>query len=199
MAKYKPKSASTVYSEARIILLAEPWLTYSEVHAEMTAKCSASTIQVYGSSIRHEIGCRLKSVNNKEQLHIDYAQYTAACAKYMVNAQTAAALVEKSTPARKIEVKEQASPPEAVVPAANDLLDRLSVSFEAAELRSSLAVHEIIHLEVKRKMLMEQVSGIDSQIATYRKTIDEASEAMEVLLKLRDAPESVLRMVLGES
>ncbi len=209
MAHYKPKTSTAAYSQARIILLAEPWLKYKEVHERMTsATCQVATVQVYGASIRHEIGCELKSSGGKETLFIDYDKYKAACETYKVNALTPTALASKSTLTRKVEVKEQLPPPpevihvpdfDSIVLAPRTPKQRLNKAFEDAEIRLSLATHETIHLEVQRKNLMLQVAELDAKIASWRQQIDETNDAMELLLKLSDAPESVVNMVLGSS
>jgi len=206
MAHYKPKTSTVAYSQARIILLAEPWLKYREVHERMTAAtCQVATVQVYGASIRHEIGCELKSSGGKETLFIDYDKYKAACETYKVNALTPASLTSKSTPTRKVEVKEQLPPPPEVIIVTETFSlggdikskkERLVKAFEDAEIRLSLASHEAIHLEVERKSLMEQVAEIDAKIAKWRQVIDEANQAMEIMLSLVEAPDSIIDMVL---
>jgi hypothetical protein len=202
---YKPKSASAPYSKARLILLSEPWLKYKEVHHRMATTCQVGTVEVYGASIRHEIGCELKSRGGKETLFIDYDKYVAACNKYGVPAWDAEVLTTKSTLTRKVEVIQQLpQPPEVIVVTETFSLggdikskkDRINKAFQDAEIKMSFASHEAIHLEAERKELMEKVAEIDAKIAKWRQEIDEAQQAMDVLLSLVDAPDAVIDMVL---
>jgi hypothetical protein len=205
MAHYKPKTASAPYSQARLLLLAAPWLRYGEIHKQMSSMCGATTVEVYGASIRHEIGCELKSVNKKEVLVVDYDKYKSACETYKVNALTPETLVSKSTPTRRVEVKEQLPPPPEVIVITETFSlggdikskkDRINKAFQDAEIKMSFASHEAIHLEAERKELMEKVAEIDAKIAKWRQEIDEAQQAMDVLLSLVDAPDAVIDMVL---
>jgi len=205
MAHYKPKTASAPYSQARLLLLSAPWLRYKEVHKQMSSMCGASTVEVYGASIRNEIGCELKSVNKREVMVVDYEKYAQACSKYKVNALTPAVLVSKSTLTRKVEVKEQLPPPPEVVVVTETFSlggdikvkkERINKAFQDAETKMGLATHETIHLEASRKELMAQVAEIDAQIAKHRQEIDEANQAMEIMLSLVDAPDAVIDMVL---
>ena len=114
MAHYKPKTATPAYSNARLVLLREPWLRYKEVHSKMPgATCTVATVEVYGASIRHEIGCELRSVNKKEVLEVDYDKYTAACQKYAVRPLTAKTLAKSSTATRQVVIKDQVPTPQA--------------------------------------------------------------------------------------
>ena len=205
MAHYKPKAASPIYSEARLILLSDPNLKYKEVFDKMTTPCSRGSIDAYGASIRHEIGCELRTYNGHERLEVNYDKYTQACSKYKVNALTPAVLVSKSTLTRKVEVKEQLPPPPEVVVVTETFSlggdikvkkERINKAFQDAETKMGLATHETIHLEASRKELMAQVAEIDAQIAKHRQEIDEAQQALDVLLTLVDAPDAVIDMVL---
>jgi hypothetical protein len=211
MAHYKPKSASPIYSEARLILLSDPNLKYKEVFDKMTTPCSRGSIDAYGASIRHEIGCELRTYNGHERLEVNYDKYTAACKLYGVPALTVKTLIKTRTKSRDVVVDERhpAAPAEIVVPefvAVTETFslggdvkakkERINKAFQDAETKMGLATHETIHLEASRKELMAQVAEIDAQIAKHRQEIDEAQQALDVLLTLVDAPDAVIDMVL---
>jgi hypothetical protein len=235
MAHYKPKTASPIYSEARRILLADPTLLYKAVFSKMTAPCSRGTLGAYGSSIRHEIGCELVTVNGHEKLEVDYTKYTAACKLYGVPALTVKSLLKTRTKNRDVVVKEQlpAPPAEIIVPmmdssnhpnvmaacqAATETINlppyqvviesfslggdvkakkaKLNKAFEEAELRMSEASAKAKELESLRAMLLTQISKLDDKIGAQRQIIDEATQAMDVMLTLVDAPDAVIDLVL---
>lgn len=247
MAHYKPKTITPVYSEARLVLLREPWLRYKEVHAKMAQTCNSSSVETYGASIRHEIGCELRSIGGKEVMEVDYSKYTAACAKYAVRPLTLKTLLKASSPKRQIVAKPEQLPPppeEIIVPqmvsgedaqavvdqmtatlqelmssqAAPETINlppyqvivesfslggdikakkaKLTKSFEEAELRMSDASRTAKYLEALRKDLLAQVAELDDKIAAQRQAIDEANQAMEVMLALVDAPDAVIDLVL---
>jgi hypothetical protein len=211
MAHYKPKTASPIYSQARLILLSNPNLKYKEVFDKMTTPCGRGSIDAYGASIRHEIGCELRTVDGHERLEVNYDKYTAACKRYGVPALTVKTLLKTRTKSRDVVVNEQlpAPPAEIVVPETvlvtetfnlgGDIKakkERINKAFLEAEIKMGLASHETIHLEAERKELMAKVAEIDAKIAKHRQEIDEAQQAMDVLLTLVDAPDSVIDMVL---
>lgn len=210
MAHYKPKAASPIYSEARLLLLREPWLRYKEIHAKMTQTCNSSTVEVYGASIRHEIGCELRSVGGKERMEVDYDKYLTACNKYAVRPFTAKTLVKMSTVTRQVVIKDVADQAEAAIEAPCQVVTetihlggdikakraKLTRAFEEAELRMSEAGSELRGLEALREDLMRQVSDLDEKISRHRQAVDEASQAMDVMLELVDAPDAVIDMVL---
>ena len=230
MAHYKPKTASPIYSEARRILLADPTLLYKAVFSKMTAPCSRGTLGAYGSSIRHEIGCELRTVNGHEKLEVDYTKYTAACKLYGVPALTVKSLLKTRTKNRDVVVKEQlpAPPAEIIVPMMDSsnhpnvmaacqaqlgqtltVIETFSLggdvkakkakltrAFEEAEVRMSEASSQAMKLEALRKDLMSKVSALNEQIGAQRQIIDEANQAMEIMLSLVDAPDSIIDMVL---
>lgn len=231
MAHYKPKSASPIYSEARLILLADPTLMYKVVFNKMTTPCSRGTLGAYGSSIRHEIGCELVTVNGHEKLEVDYVKYTAACKLYGVPALTVKTLLKTRTKNRDVVVKEQLPAPPAKISV--PMMDRnnhpnvmaacqaqlgtqtltvietfslggdvkakkakLARAFEEAEVRMSEASSQAMKLEALRKDLLCKVAALDGQIGAQRQIIDEANQAMEIMLSLVDAPDSIIDMVL---
>ena len=230
MAHYKPKTASPIYSEARLVLLREPWLRYKEVHAKMAQTCNSSSVETYGASIRHEIGCELRSIGGKEVMEVDYSKYTAACSKYAVRPMTLKTLLKASSPKRQIVAKPEQLPPppeEIIVPqmasgedtpAAVETINlppyqvviesfslggdvkakkaKLTKSFEEAELRMSDASSELRGLEALRKDLLDKVAALDDKISAQRQIIDEATQAMDVMLTLVDAPDAVIDLVL---
>jgi len=231
MAHYKPKAASPIYSEARLILLADPTLMYKEVFSKMKAPCSRGTLGAYGSSIRHEIGCELVTVNGHEKLEVDYNKYDAACKRYGVPALTAKTLLKTRTKNRDVVVKEQlpAPPAEIIVPMTDSsnhpsvmaacqaqlgtqtltVIETFSLggdvkakkakltrAFEDAEVRMSEASAQAMKLEALRKDLMGKVAALNEQIGAQRQVIDEANQALEIMLSLVDAPDSIIDMVL---
>jgi hypothetical protein len=211
MAHYKPKSASPIYSEARLILLSDPNLKYKEVFDKMTTPCSRGSIDAYGASIRHEIGCELRTYNGHERLEVNYDKYTAACKLYGVPALTVKTLIKTRTKSRDVVVDERhpAAPAEIVVPefvAVTETFSlggdvkakkaKLNKAFEEAELRMSDASSELRGLEGLRKDLMDEVAALNDKISAQRQIIDEANQAMEIMLSLVDAPDSIIDMVL---
>jgi phosphoenolpyruvate carboxylase len=113
--------------------------------------------------------------------------------------------LDKLVTRRKVEVKEQLPPPPEVIIVTETFSlggdikskkDRINKAFHDAEIKMSFASHETIHLEVQRKNLMEKVAEIDAKISKWRQEIDEAQQAMDVLLSLVDAPDAVIDMVL---
>ena len=211
MAHYKPKTASLIYSEARVVLLREPWLTYPQAWQKMINPCVIETVSVYGSSIRHEIGCELRSVNKKERLEVDYVKYVAACELYGVPALTVKSLLKSRSKSRDIVVNEHLpAPPEVIVVPETVLITesfnlggdikakkaKLTRAFEEAELRMSEAGLELRGLETQRKDLVDQLAALDEKIGAQRQIIDEATQAMDVMLTLVDAPDAVIDLVL---
>ena len=229
MAHYKPKAASPIYSEARLILLTDPNLKYKEVFNKMTTPCSRGSIDAYGASIRHEIGCELRTVDSHERLEVNYVKYLAACKLYAVRPLTVKSLLKTRTKSRDVVVNEQLPPPpeEIIVPqlvskedaqAATETINlppyqvviesfnlggdvkakkaKLTKSFEEAELRMSEAGSELRGREALRQDLVFQVYALDEKIGAQRQIIDEATQAMDVMLTLVDAPDAVIDLVL---
>ena len=229
MAHYKPKAASPIYSEARLILLTDPNLKYKEVFNKMTTTCSRGSIDAYGASIRHEIGCELRTVDGHERLEVNYVKYLAACKLYAVRPLTVKSLLKTRTKSRDVVVDEQLPPPpeEIIVPemvssedtqAAVETINlppyqvviesfnlggdvkakkaKLNKAFEEAELRMSEASAKAKELESLRAMLLTQISKLDDKIGAQRQIIDEATQAMDVMLTLVDAPDAVIDLVL---
>ena len=229
MAHYKPKAASPIYSEARLILLTDPNLKYKEVFDKMTTPCSRGSIDAYGASIRHEIGCELRTVDGHERLEVNYVKYLAACKLYAVRPLTVKSLLKTRSKSRDVVVNEQLPPPpeEIIVPqmvsgedtqAATETINlppynvitesfnlggdvkakkaKLTRAFEEAELRMSDASSELRGLEALRKDLMVKVAALDDKIGAQRQIIDEATQAMDVMLTLVDAPDAVIDLVL---
>jgi hypothetical protein len=120
MAHYKPKAASPIYSEARLILLTDPNLKYKEVFDKMTTPCSRGSIDAYGASIRHEIGCELRTVDGHERLEVNYVKYLAACKLYAVRPLTVKSLLKTRTKSRDVVVDEQLPPPPEEIPLSDE-------------------------------------------------------------------------------
>jgi len=122
-----------------------------------------------------------------------------------VNALTPASLASKSTPTRKVEVKEQLPPQPEVIFVTETLSlggdvkakkAKLTRAFEEAELRMSEAASQAMKLDALRKDLMSKVADLDDKIGAQRQIIDESNQAMEIMLSLVDAPDSIIDMVL---
>ena len=73
---------------------------------------------------------------------------------------------------------------------------KLTRAFEEAELRMSEAGLELRGLETQRKDLVDQLAALDEKIGAQRQIIDEATQAMDVMLTLVDAPDAVIDLVL---
>jgi uncharacterized coiled-coil protein SlyX len=58
------------------------------------------------------------------------------------------------------------------------------------------ASSELRGLEGLRKDLMDEVAALNDKISAQRQIIDEAQQALDVLLTLVDAPDAVIDMVL---
>jgi len=98
---------SKIKSMARVALLLQPWLTYSQVRNKIehhVGKVATGTVGVYGSEIRPEIGCTLTTQSGREVLRVDLERYEAACEKYGVVGADKAELLAASTPSRKVVV-----------------------------------------------------------------------------------------------
>ena len=126
---------SKIKSMARVTLLLQPWLTYSQVRNKIethVGKVATGTVGVYGSEIRPEIGCTLTTRSGREVLRVDLERYEAACEKYGVVGADKAELLAAATPNRNVIVispkvflgeLEPASP--AVIEAAQTIVDQI--------------------------------------------------------------------------
>ena len=225
MTKAKPKTASKLYSEVRLILLREPWLIYREVAKECTSG-TTSTVQVYGGSIREEIGCVLKTIGGKEVLIINWSKYVAACDLYQVEPASVEAVDDASTKKREIrtyydKVVEEAylglPPASKVVLAANDIAEdeynrpsksELSVAYnrllsEAVEAISpadsvgEVLTSKIEAAEIRCNEAQRLVQELSLRLSVAKAQAEEEAEVLRILDELSCKPVSVIRAILG--
>ena len=219
MTKAKPKTASKLYSEVRLILLREPWLTYREVAKQCTSG-TTSTVQVYGGSIREEIGCVLKTIGGKEVflktiggkevLIINWSKYVAACDLYQVEPASVEAVDDASTKKREIrtyydEVVEEVylglPPASKVVLAANDIAEgeynrpsksELSVAYNRL---LSEAVEAISPADSVGEVLTSKIEAAEIRCNEAQRLVQELSLRLSVAKAQAEEEAEVLRIL----
>jgi hypothetical protein len=218
---------SKIKSMARVALLLQPWLTYSQVRNKITphvGPVKTGTVGVYGSEIRPEIGCTLTTQSGREVLRVDLERYEAACEKYGVVGADKAELLAAATPNRKVVVisptiflGELAPASPAVIEAVQSIVDQIESAasvklskmwtgdlsgLHTAPAENDAIVREDLTAKVEAAELRstevrDRVKLLETQLAAAKKESDEAEQALQFLDDLASAPMSVIRAILG--
>lgn len=216
MTKAKPKTASKLYSEVRLILLAEPWLTYRDV-AKACTSGTTSTVQVYGGAIREEIGCVLKSDGGREVLIINWSKYIAACDLYQVEPASVEAVETASCKKREIRMyypDDQDNWSTSTAPSlARDEYDRpdtdlINVVYNRLLLKEvideaipgnvgEVLTSKIEAAEIRCNEAQRLVQELSLRLSVAKAQAEEEAEVLRILDELSCKPVSVIRAILG--
>lgn len=190
---YKPKK-SKVYEEIKATIVAEPWLTYREVAELMTSPCALSTVQVYGTNVRKEVGAVLVSRDGKEVLSVDWEKYSAQpgamTAREELIARSSRVVVFKES--KELLIDEIQPTPKEVVDAAMDMFVQSDPKDIGAILAERLAYAELRCTEANL-----EVHELTHKLSEAKVKAAEAAEALKFLDSLAASPPSVIKAILG--